>query len=143
MRISSNSRKGTFETMAVAIVTFMLVGLIATIANSMLVDVGGVIRSESVGMASERMERTVYGVSAMDDIKLQLDYGRGYALFKENKQYYISFTFNGEREISPFDPPDSPGSFNLRNEESESPSRFYCLNKTSGDPVVHIYRSKC
>ncbi len=143
MKINFKNRKGNFETVALAIVTFMLVGLIATIANSMLVDVNGVIRSESVGMASERMERTVYGVSAMDDIKLQLDYGRYYGLFKEDRLYYISFTFNGQREIAPFNPPNSPSSFVLHNEESESTTRYFCLNKTSDSSQVHIYRSKC
>lgn len=134
----TETRKGNFETVALAVVTFMLVGIIATLANSMLVDVGGVIRSESVDMASARMERTVYGIDAMDDIKLQLDYGRRYALFKDNQLYYISFTFNGEREIHPFDPPVG---FTLVNEENEDPTRFFCLNKTGGG--VTIYRSKC
>lgn len=134
------SRKGNFETMALAIVTFMLVGIISTLASSMLVDVNGIIRSESVDMASERMERDIYGLAAMEDIKLQLDYGRLYRFHREDREYYISFTFNGKKSIAPF---ESPVPFVLHNPEDESRTRFFCLNKTSGSDVVHVYRGEC
>lgn len=134
------TRKGNFETVAMAIVTFMLVGVIATLASSMLVDVGGIIRSESVDMAAERLERDIYGLSAMEDIKLQLDYGRFYRLYRENEMYYISFTFNEEEEIAPFNPPVP---FYLNNAEDESRTRFFCLNKTAGSDEVSIYRGEC
>ena len=124
--------------MALAVVTFMLVGIIATVANSMVIDVAGIIRSESVGMASERMERAVYGMNAMDDIKLEMDYGRRYALFEEDRQRYISFTYNGEETVKPFDPPVG---YTLIDEDNENPTRWFCLNKTSTG--VTIYRSKC
>lgn len=137
---SITSRKGNFETVALAIVTFMLVGIISTLASTMLVDVNGIIRSESVDMAAERLERDVYGLSAMEDAKLQLDYGRLYRLYRDNGLYYISFTFNGRKEVSPFNPPIP---FNLNNPEDESRTRFFCLNKTQGASEVSIYRGEC
>lgn len=134
-------RKGNFETVALAVVTFMLVGVIASLSSAMLVDTEGVIRSESMDLAAMRFERAIYGMSAMEDIKLQLDYGRYYGLYREDQTTYVSYTFNQENNIHPV---ETPASYEIREPaEENNPSRFFCLNKTSGTSNVLVYAGKC
>lgn len=135
-----NRRKGNFETVALAIVTFMLVGIIATLANSMLVDVNGVIRSESVELTATRIERSAYGLRAFDDMKYQMDFGRRYKIFEENRGDYVSFKFNGEEFIHPL---DDTIKYRIINAEGAEYRRFYCFNKTTGSEDVLIYRGRC
>lgn len=134
------SRKGNFETVALAVVTFMLVGVIASLSSAMLVDTNGIIRSESMDLAAMRMERAIYGISAMEDIKLQLDYGRYYGLYREDRTTYISYTFNNEEHIQPL---DTPVNYQIREPAEDHRVRYFCLNKTSQASEVLVYAGKC
>ena len=133
-------RKGNFETVALAIVTFMLVGIIATLANTMLVDVNGVIRSQSVELTATRIERTAYGLKAFDDMKYQMDFGRRYKIFEEDRDDFVSFRFNNKEFVSPL---NDDIEYRIMNPDDAKYRRYYCFNKTSASENVLIYRGKC
>lgn len=133
-------RKGNFETMALAIVTFMLVGVIATLSQNMMVDVNGVIRSESVELTATRIERSAFALTAFEDMKHQMDFGRRYRLYTEDRTDYVTFTFNGEEKVHPI---DSNINYEIIEPAEENPSRFFCFNKTSGSETVGIYAGRC
>lgn len=88
------NRKGGAETVAIMIVGVVVVGVIATIGVSRLVDLDERIRVRTVEIPAERVSTTIHTTAALDNANVQINFEEEYEIEEKNGDPYLSYTSN-------------------------------------------------
>ncbi len=143
-------RKGLFETIALAVVTMMIIGVISVLGSKFVVDLGQIIRRETVPLAAARLSTTIIASANLEKANIQVDFDQRYNILEEDidgdntQEPLMSYSYNNKvgRAIIPSVEWFSSGSFDIKDSVSQADDRrFYCLKKTPSN--YYLEAGKC
>ncbi|MFB6292547.1 MAG: hypothetical protein ABEI58_04100 [Candidatus Nanohaloarchaea archaeon] len=129
-------RKGLLEVIALAVVIFIMVGTIATLATQNVLNVGKLIKRENVEIMGKRVESTLYALEAFEDAQVEMDLKGDYRIYEEEGNDYISYTFKDKEGVYQLQPPYGT-SFDIKPTKDHEPFDTACLNRTSGGTTIY------
>ncbi|MFB6180582.1 MAG: hypothetical protein ABEJ93_01765 [Candidatus Nanohalobium sp.] len=127
-------RKGLFETIALAVVTLMLISTFSVLGTQLAVDMNQIVRRETVGLAASRVSSTMYAADALDRANVQLHFPYNYTMGKNSDgELTLSYTYNDKTNtaVVPSEKwiEDLYISDKIKDEKS---SKDFCLKKRPG-----------
>jgi hypothetical protein len=140
-------RKGIFETVALAVVTLMIVGVLSVLGTQFAVDMNQIIRRETVSLAAQRVSTTMLMMNGVREGNYQLEFPYGYRIYEgQEDNVRIGFSYNDEANNAVI-----PSMNNIENsqagnyvrtdnliEDPEKYKRFYCITKDPGGIELEV-----
>lgn len=143
------NRKGLFETIALAVVTMMLVGVFSVLGTKFLVDLNKIIRRETVGLAGARVSTTMYATDSIEKANVQINFPYKYEIFYEDtydshpgNELMISFSYNDKTESAEIKSARWLNNLVVDNSvEDQGKKANYCLKKREDELTLET--GKC
>lgn len=143
-------RKGVFETVALAVVTLMIVGVLSVLGTQLAVDMNQIIRRETVSLAAQRVSTTMLMMNGVREGNYQLEFPYGYRIYEgQEDNVRIGFSYNDEANNAVI-----PSMNNIENrnggnyvitdgliDDPETYRRYYCITKEVGS--IELEAGKC
>lgn len=132
------SSKGLMETVVLAVVTFIIVGFVSSMAIKNVVGMGHLIRRENVQLVGHRIEATAYGLEAMNNARVEMRFkGKGYKLISNTSGDFLSYKYQDERGTYQLKDPYGTG-YDVK--PSSKYVKTMCLKKEGG---ITLKPGKC
>lgn len=129
------NRKGLFETIALAVVTMMLVGVFSVLGTKFLVDLNQIVRRETVGLAGTRVSTSIYATNSVERADTQISFRYAYHIYPQEisgtRRVMIAYSYNDKTKTAEIKSPQWISHFATTSDldSNDDSKRDYCIHK--------------